>query len=194
MKLKLRDKYICIEEVVIITLFLCFLSKKARCFLDNYFICYLFITFHELTHVLVASIFGYELKGINIKLAGLNAIFRERFCGIKGIIIYLVGPLSNIILAFLFKNIKMVFEINMALALINIILSRPLDGYNVLRLILEMFICKEKVKSWLKNIEKVVEIVLIFLSIFMWYKYNNFSLFLLSVYIKTNSLQPLKSL
>ncbi len=194
MKFKLRDKYICIEEVVIITLFLCFLSNNTRAFLSNYFICYLYIMFHELAHIMLASIFGYELRRINIRIAGMNAVFREKFSGIKGIAIYLAGPISNIILAIVFRKIKIVFEINMALALINILPIRPLDGYNILKLILEMFIDKEKVKNIMNFIKKIVEIVLIFLSIFMWCKYHNFSLFLLLVYIKTNSLQALKSL
>ena len=194
MKLKLRDKYICIEEVVIITLFLCFLSNNARGFLYNYFICYLYISFHELAHILIASVFGYELKRINIRLAGMNAVFRERFLGIKGIAIYLAGPISNIILAILFRKIKIVYEINMALALINILPIGPLDGYNILNLILNIFVNKEKVKNIMNSIKKIVEIALIILAVFMWYKYHNFSLFLLLVYIKTNFLQPLKSL
>ena len=110
MNLKLRDKYICIEEVVIITLFLCFLSESARVFLSNYFICYLYITFHELAHIFIASIFGYEIRRLNIKLAGMNAVFKEEFSGIKGIVIYLAGPISNIILAMVFRNIKIVYD------------------------------------------------------------------------------------
>ena len=194
MKLKLRDKYICIEEVVIITLFLCFLSNNAREFLANYSICYLYISFHELAHILIASLCGYELRRINIRLAGLNAVFRERFFALKGITIYLAGPISNIILAILFRKIKIVYEINMALALINILPIGPLDGYNILNLILKIFVNKEKVKNIMNSIKKIVEIALIILAVFMWYKYHNFSLFLLLVYIKTNSSQPLKSL
>ena len=194
MNLKLRDKYICIEEVVIITLFLCFLSESARVFLSNYFICYLYITFHELAHIFIASIFGYEIRRVNIKLAGMNAVFKEEFSGIKGIVIYLAGPISNIILAMVFRNIKIVYEINMALALVNTLPIWPLDGYNILKLILELYLSKEKAKNIMNFIKKIVEIILIFLSVFMWLKYNNFSLFLLSVYIKTNSLQALKSL
>ncbi len=194
MRIKLRDKYICIEEIVIITLFICALSEKSRKFLNNYFTCYLFIVFHEMAHILVASILGYEVKRVNIRLSGLNAVFNDKISGLKGIVTYLAGPLSNIILAIFFKNVKIIFEINIALAIINIVPVKPLDGYNVLKLILGEFVSKEKMKNILNITRKTVEIFIIFLAIFMCFKYSNFSLFFLLVYIKTNSLQPLKSL
>ncbi len=194
MKLKLRDKQIYLEETLIVITFLCILSSRAKTFLSNYFICYLFIVFHEAAHILTASIFGYELRKINIRLAGLNAVFKEEFNGIKGIFIYLAGPLSNIVLALMFNNIKMVFEINIALALINIVPIYPLDGYNILKLIISSCASKIKTKKLINTIQKNSEIILMILSIFMCFKCYNFSLFLLLVYIKTNSLQPLKSL
>lgn len=194
MRIKLRDKYICIEETLIVITFLCIFSNKARIFLSNYFICYLFIMFHEIAHILIATIFGYQLKRINIRLAGLNAVFKERFEGIKGIIMYLAGPISNILLALIFKNVRIVFEINIALALINLIPILPLDGYNVLKLILRASTDDKAAKIYINYIQKVMEIILLILSIFMCIKSYNFSLFLLLVYIKINSLQPLKSL
>lgn len=188
MKIKLRDKYICIEEIVIITLFLCIISEKARTFLNNYFTCYLFIVFHEMAHILVASLLGNELQKVNVKLAGLNAVFKNMFTGIKGIVIYLAGPIANILLAILFKNVKIIFEINLALAIINIFPIKPLDGYNLLKLVLELNINKETAKKILNITKNIVEILMLFLATFMCYKYANFSLFFLLVYIKTNSL------
>lgn len=194
MRVKIANKHVHVEEIVMITLFLCIFSEKARSFLANYFTCYSFIIFHELAHILLASIYGYELRRINIRLAGLNAVFKNRINGIKGIIVYLAGPLSNVILAILFKNIKIVFEINIALALINMLPVAPLDGYNVLKLILIESIGENMAKKYIKIIQKTIEIMILILSLFICFKKHNFSLFLLLVYIKTSSLQPLKSL
>ncbi|MBR6688683.1 MAG: M50 family metallopeptidase [Clostridia bacterium] len=194
MRIKVREKYICVEETLIIITFLCIFSNKARNFLSNYFICYLFIMFHETAHILIATIFGYEVKRINIRLAGLNAGFKEKIEGIKGIIIYLVGPISNIVLALIFKNVRIVFEINISLALINLVPIFPLDGYNIWKLILRVLTDDKTAKGYMNYIQKAIEIMMLILSIFMCIKNNNFSLFLLLVYIKVNSPQPLKSL
>ncbi|MBR6613405.1 MAG: site-2 protease family protein [Clostridia bacterium] len=194
MKVKILDKYICIEESIVIILFVCVLSSKARQFLNNYFTCFLFVIFHELAHIIVLLLFNYEIRRINVRISGINAVIKENVSGLKGILIYLAGPISNIILAAMFRNITMVFEINIALAIINLVPIYPLDGYNILKTILTLFTSEIKTKKTIKKIQNISEILLLILSILMCFKYYNFSLFLLLVYIKTNSLQPLKSL
>ena len=188
MRIKVSKKYVYIEETVIIILFLCVLSIRARSFLANYMMCMLFITFHELSHIVLASVFGYELRGINIRLTGLNAVFKGTFIGLKGIIIYLAGPISNIILALLFNNIKFVYEINIVLAVFNMFLIKPLDGLNILKLILLELENKKQAEIHLKIIQKTTEILLTILAVFMCVKFHNFSLFLLLVYIKSKTM------
>ena len=188
MKVKILDKYICIEESIVIILFVCVLSSKARQFLNNYFTCFLFVIFHELAHIIVLLLFNYEIRRINVRISGINAVIKENVSGLKGILIYLAGPISNIILAAMFRNITMVF------AIINLVPIYPLDGYNILKTILTLFTSEIKTKKTIKKIQNISEILLLILSILMCFKYYNFSLFLLLVYIKTNSLQPLKSL
>ena len=124
----------------------------------------------------------------------MNAVIKGNIVGLKGILVYLSGPLANIMLAIIFRNIRMVYEINMALALINLMPINPLDGYNILKLILVLRLNKQIAKKLIRNIEKCTEILLSILAVFMSFKYYNFSLFLLLVYIKANSLHPLKSL
>lgn len=194
MKFKILNKYIYIEESVVIIVFICMLSSGARQFLNNYFICFLFVLFHELAHVIIALVYSYELRRINIRISGMNAVIKGNIVGIKGILIYLAGPLANIVLAMIFRNVKMVYEINVALALINLLPIYPLDGYNILKLIFDLQLNQQVSKYLIKGIQKITEILLIILSVFVCIKYNNFSLILLVVYIKTNSLQPLKSL
>ncbi len=194
MKTKILNKYIYIEEGVVIILFVCVLSSKARQFLNNYFTCFLFVFFHELAHVMVAALFNFELRRINIRISGINAVIKGNIEGLKGMLVYLAGPLSNIILAVAFRNIKMIFEINIALSIINIVPIYPLDGYNILKLILRLWNSEIKLKKLTQNIQKISEILLVIISSFMCFKYYNFSLFLLLVYIKANSLQSLKSL
>jgi len=184
MKLKVNEKVIYIEESVIIVLFVCLLSKIAREYLANYYLCFLFIVFHELSHITVALFFGSSVKKINIKLCGLSVNLEKKFKGRKAILVYLAGPIANIILAILFKNIKIVFEINICLALINLIPIKPLDGYNILR---EIFS-----KKFLKFVANISEIILTFLGIILIFKYCNISLIMLLLYIKLTTLNSAK--
>ena len=108
--------------------------------------------------------------------------------------LYLAGPLSNLILAILFKNIDMVYDINLALALINLLPVKPLDGFSIVKLMLVEWMDVKQVKKVTQLIQNSTEILLLIISIVMWIKNMNFSLFLLLVYIKINSLNPLKSL
>lgn len=184
MKFKLNEKTIYIEESVIIVLFVCLFSKIARDYLSNYYICYLFITFHELSHVAIAALFGSGVKKINIRVCGLSINLTNRFYGIKALLVYLAGPMSNLLLAAIFYNLPIVFEINICLALINIIPIKPLDGFNILN----VFVSK-KIK---KIISYIAELMLLVLGIVIFIKFCNISLIFLLIYIKLEKLNTAK--
>ena len=69
------------------------------------------------------------------------------------ILIYLAGPISNIILALVFYRIRFIFEINLSLAIINLFPIYPLDGYNVLE---NVFGDNIKKNIYLKIIERII--------------------------------------
>ena len=179
MKLRLNKKVIYIEESVIIVLFVCLLSQIARDYLANYYICFLFITFHELSHITVAVIFGSSVKKINISLCGLSVNLDNNFYGIKAVLVYLIGPVSNILLATLFSNVDIIFEINL-------VPIKPLDGYNILKQIVS--------KKILKTISNVTEFVLACIGVILIVKYCNISLIILLIYIKQENLNTAKQL
>ena len=186
MRLKLGDKIIYIEESVIIVLFVCLLSKTARAYLENYYICYLFIVFHELSHMTLAVLLGNSIKKVNIRVCGLNINLRNNLFGMKALIVYLAGPISNLILAALFYKISLVFEINICLAIINLLPIKPLDGYNILKLIAKTNITK--------IISIIIEIIMFLLAIIILIKYCNISLIFLLIYIKLEELNTAKRL
>ena len=189
MRLRLNEKVICIEESAVIVLFVCLLSKIAREYLSNYYLCFLFITFHELSHITIAVLFGGSVKRVNIRISGLSVNILKNFSGIRAVLVYLAGPLSNIILAMLFRNIDIIFEINMCLALINLVPIKPLDGYNILNVILDIIISRKTKNMVLKIVSIIAEIMLIFLSVLLIVKYCNISLIILLLYIKIINLK-----
>lgn len=161
--MKLRTPYfeIQVETLFIIVSIILLLFKKLHTFFISFYICYLFIVFHELSHIFIASIFGKNIETLKFSLSGVNVTFARQKYNIKkdevnnkeitkNILIYIAGPASNFLLAILFNKIKMVYEINIFLGLLNLIPIYPLDGYNILNNILSFYyvdnyICEKKI-------------------------------------------------
>ena len=139
---KIREIILEIEYLLLITLLISGISNEIMSFLDKYYICMLFVTFHELSHILAGSLFSKKLSRIFIGISGMTAFFkydfgiRDRIYYIKETIIFLAGPLANILIAYFFNDVKFVFEINIFLAILNLLPIYPLDGYNILKNIL----------------------------------------------------------
>ncbi len=181
-----------IEVLLIIVFLISILFENVRNFLYSFYICYLFIVFHELSHMFIAAILGKEIKDFKMSLAGVCITFKEekyekikitKINNIKNIFIYLAGPLSNLIIAVLFQNIKLIFEINIFFALLNLIPLYPLDGYNILQNILMIIKSKEKNKSILKILEKVILLIFFTISILQIIYFKNPSMIIFVIYI-----------
>jgi len=183
MKLKIKEFDIYIDETIIIVGALCIIFKGIRDYFENYFICYLFIIFHELAHMFVASIFGVKTTKLNIRISGLCINLNEKNRqGLKWLLVYLAGPISNIILAFIFKNFSMVYTINLVLAIMNLVPIFPLDGHSIFRIVLRMIKLKNSQKiEWI--IENLVIIILIILGVYQLMILMNPSIILIIIYI-----------
>ena len=190
MKLKIKGFNIYLEETILLVGFLCLFFGVIREYFENYFVCYLFITFHELAHMFVASLFGIKTTRLCIRISGLNInLDSYNRQGLKWIVIFLAGPLSNIILAYVFKNISMVYTINLALAIINLLPIYPLDGYNIFEIILNHLTIKQKnIKKVQKITEIMVIILLIIVGIYQFLIFRNLSIILMIFYIIIQSL------
>lgn len=175
------------EYLFLIFSFVCLFSLKTRIYFSNFFVCYLFIVFHELSHVLVASLFGKKLELIRLSISGVNAKFeREKFkldaneSYFFNILIYFAGPFSNILLAIIFHNVEMIYEINLSLAIINLFPIYPLDGYNILKNVLGTFNSKY---NYLNIIQNLLLFFLFLLSIYQFFYFKSITIFVFSIYI-----------
>lgn len=194
MKIKLKKIDVNIDETIFIVILLCVIFKNIRNYFENYFVCFLFITFHELAHISVASLFGINPIMLNVNISGLNVILNERRkTGVKWLWIFLAGPLSNVILAIIFKFVPMVCGINVALAIINLLPIYPLDGYNIMKVMLNLFKISDKNA---KTIEKIAEIMVIILLVIIGIGQlvflRNISVILMVFYIFIQSSSPRK--
>lgn len=192
MKLKFNKITFDIEEIFLLITFIFLLSRKIRGILFSFYICYLFILFHELSHIFIASLFGKKINKLNFTLCGLNVNFyydinkiKDNSYYIKEIVINLAGPIANIILCILFGYNKMVFEINMSLAIINMMPIYPLDGYNVLKNLLEILYLNNIIKkrSIIKLINNLFFIIMIISFVILFFITKNISYLIFLLYI-----------
>ncbi|MEG2646254.1 MAG: hypothetical protein RSA08_04420 [Clostridia bacterium] len=165
-----------IDMILLIIVLVYMLSKKAALFLSPFFMCYLFILFHELSHLLIAAIFNKKINKLKLSLAGVCVGFEKesiikktktKLNKIKDIIVYMAGPVSNIILAIIFFRSKQIFEINIFLAMVNILPLYPLDGYNIVSTILSIIYTNDIKKTKKINliINKLVYYFVFFIGI-----------------------------
>lgn len=145
------------------------------CSLSNSLIIALFwVVAHEAVHVLFAKKFGLKLQGININLTGAEAKIQDidSITDNEKLIIYLSGPLFNLIAAIiLFIILRYYYSeillkclyINLGLALFNMLPAYPLDGTRIYEVILSKRISNRSAEKILENISYGVSIILMIL-------------------------------
>ena len=190
-KVKFKEIIIEIEYLLIIAFLVSIISREAMNYLDNYYICLLFAMYHELAHILVATLLNKKLRKVFISICGMTAYFKYQYMNknrlyyIKDFFIFIAGPVANLIMALMFKENKFVFEINLFLALLNLLPIYPLDGFNAIQSLLRSISMNNNAK--INEIVKYMSIVfLLFLSmlcIIVLYKYENISSMIFLVYI-----------
>lgn len=195
--MKLKFSKVNIEfEIVFLIVFLVFIfSNTIRKILFSFYMCYLFIIFHELAHLTITLLFGKEIENFKFSLSGVCIELKKKRFDLKGnkrlkkenieeIILYLAGPISNIILAYIFNNNKMICEINIAFAIINLLPIFPLDGYNILDNLLELFNMRlKKRETILEILSNILIFILFFVGIVQLLFLFNPSIIMFSFYV-----------
>lgn len=94
------------------------------------------IFFHEIGHIIIIYIFKINIKNIRLYSFGfiLELDYYKKF-PIKDLMIYTFGILFNLILYIFIDSFR---KINLTLILVNLIPFYPMDGYNILNIILSL--------------------------------------------------------
>lgn len=141
----------------------------------------LWILFHEIAHIITGLIYGMRIYGIKVRVSGVNADIEgiDELEDKKKLIIYIAGPLVNIIGLiilysvreyFSFKWIETSIYINWGLTIFNLLPVYPLDGARILEVILGKKLLFKKSKNiiiWLSYFVAVILILLYLLTIYI---------------------------
>lgn len=162
----------------------------AMAYFDDFIVGILWILLHEGVHILVAKKFGCKLYSVDLNIIGAKASLGEvdDLDDRKKIILYLSGPIFNLIVAGVFFCVReyssgVLFEeiiyINLALGLFNLIPAYPLDGGNILEIILNKRVLYKRAKNIVVIVSYCVAIAFVLLGMMTVYLHRvNISLFL----------------
>ena len=186
MRFKLWNVKIYVEYLIIFFVILVIAFNNLRSYFSNYVICFLFVAFHEFSHILVAALLGVECTNINIRLCGMNAVFKPRSrLSLKWLYILIAGPLSNILLAIAFNRVEFIRDINFALALVNLLPIYPLDGYGIFKMVLEFLVPRPFAEKVLSATKIFLLTALFLLGGFLIISIKNPAVLIFAIYIVT---------
>ena len=102
------------------------------------------MTLHEVSHVLSAIIFGYDIKSLEFSAQGLTIDLYEKPSGYKNLVIIVSGPLINLICSSVYllitQNSSSIFvAFNQSFGLFNLMPLKFLDGGRLLEEFLDLY-------------------------------------------------------
>lgn len=157
---------------------------------------FIWVFLHELTHILIALKYGCKFYNINFHVFGLSAelsdinILKDK----EKIIIYLSGATFNIVLAVFFYYLSFKYNnsfietsinLNIGLAVFNLLPAYPLDGSRILEIILSKKILFKKAQKIISIISFIIAGLFIGIGIYIYIFLHslNFSMLIGSIII-----------
>ncbi|MEG2483935.1 MAG: hypothetical protein RR988_04645 [Clostridia bacterium] len=182
MKFVINKKKLEINESLLIIIIASIFSKNIYSYFKLYFLCYFFIIIHESLHLIVAKKFTKQIHGIRFGICGVNAEIDNVKDPFLLFIIKLAGPISNLILAFIFRNNALIFSINMILFFINMLPIYPLDGYDILKSILKLILLNKNIIHSIVIYTNFYALFAVWIvSIIFFEKFDNISLLIFTI-------------
>jgi stage IV sporulation protein FB len=147
--------------------------------------CLAAVIIHELFHMLAAHVFGVALYSFRPTLVGIRARLKNTRSYKKQIIIYFAGPFGNFIASLCLYNtegfLSNLFEANVAIGLFNLLPVYPLDGGQILIIILYKLMGSSRAFRLAKKLAIVFKVILLSVGIIQIILFKNPSLLIAAV-------------
>lgn len=149
----------------------------------------LFAFIHEMAHTIIGLILKLKPKTLEIQPFGVGIIFESFENSERNkIIIASAGPITNILIALIFIFIKIkvqttIVNVNILLAMFNLIPIYPIDGGRILKAILTTKEGKEKAETAINKVSNITLIIITLLSSILILVYKNIGLFIIIIYL-----------
>lgn len=169
------------------------------------FVSFIWAILHEVAHIAVAKFFDVKLGNMKINITGVSTYGYEleELNDNKKIIVFLAGPLFNLILVLVFLGlyeffkiplIKGSIDINISLAVFNMLPAYPLDGARICENFLAKRFLYKKVKDVLITISFALAVILVSLFCITIYIHKvNFSILLAAILITYSTILEKKT-
>ena len=150
--------------------------------LELFIISYIFVILHELSHILIATILKVKVYEIELLPIGINAKYNKDIFVIKELLISLAGPCASLLFYKFLPN-QILKNINLMIAITNLIPLKPYDGGRIINSLIAIIIGKEKAKKVSVIFQKIALNILIILAIFAVIKLQNYYLAIACIYM-----------
>lgn len=151
---------------------------------------------HELAHLISAFVIGLQISHISLYPFGVNLKLKNKITAriSEDIILYLMGPITNLLIALMSIYFKeylpdavYMYRINIVLCVMNLLPVLPLDGGCILKRIFSGIVGVNRAHTILKGISAVLTVMMILIGIYAIMNTGyNYSIMLMAVFMIGN--------
>ena len=145
---------------------------------SSFILAFISIAIHEMSHITLAKYKGCEISRFKINFYGTNAVVSniDEVSSWDKLQIYLIGPISNFIIALLCVGVKKYYNfefldslisVNLGLGLFNLLPAYPLDGARIIEVILSRKMLYKKSNNIICILSIMISVVIITITIML---------------------------